>query len=77
MENLQTGFHLDVPSPCCTKAVRKLVLLFQRLKKAAIRVNRALVLSFPAIGGGHETASKVFSFLSLYMWSENFVLTNL
>ena len=27
--------------------------------------------------GGHATASKVFSFLGLYTWNDNFELTNL
>ena len=31
---------------------------------------------FRAIGGGHATASRVFSFLGLYSWNENFELTN-
>ena len=76
VENLRTWFHLDVP----VKAVRrtKLVLHFRWLKKSrAFAMNCASVLGFLAIGGSHVTASKVFSFLGLYMWSENFELTNL
>ena len=37
----------------------------------------ASVLGFRAIGGGHATASKVFSFVGLYTWNDNFELPNL
>ena len=46
-------------------------------KKQGVHDNCRSVLGFRAIGGSHVTASKVFSFLGLYMWSENFELTNL
>ena len=46
-------------------------------KSRAFVVNRASVLGFRAIGGGHVTASKVFSFLGQYTWNDNFELTNL
>ena len=53
-------------------------LAFQMTEKSrAFTINRASVLGFRAIGGGHTTASEVFSFLGLYMWSKNFELTNL
>ena len=40
----------------------------------AFAINRALVLGFRGIGGGHATASKVFSFLGLCTWNDNFEL---
>ena len=40
-------------------------------KSRAFVINRASVLGFQAIGGGHATTSKVFSFLGLYMWNDN------
>ena len=46
-------------------------------KSRAFAINHASVLGFRAIGGGHVTASKVFSFLCLYWWNKNFELTNL
>ena len=46
-------------------------------KSRAFATNRASVLGFRAIGGSHATALKVFSFLGLYKWSENFELVNL
>ena len=46
-------------------------------KSWAFAINRASVLGFRAMGGGHATASKVFSFLGLYTWNDNFELTNL
>ena len=46
-------------------------------KSRVFAINRASVLGFRAIGGGHATASKIFSFLGLYTWGENFELTNL
>ena len=46
-------------------------------KSRAFAINRASVLGFRAIGGGHASASRVFSFLGQYAWSENFELTNL
>ena len=39
-------------------------------------INRASALGFRAIDGGHATASKVFSFLDLYKWNDNFEFTN-
>ena len=68
------------PLGCLTIAVRrtKLILHFRRRKKSrAFAINRASVLGFRAIGGGHATTSKVFSFLGLYTWNDNFELTNL
>ena len=46
-------------------------------KGIAFAINRASVLGFRAIGCGHATASKVFSFLGLYTWNDNFELTKL
>ena len=46
-------------------------------KSRAFAINRASVLGFRVIGGGHATASKVFTFLGLYTWNDNFELTNL
>ena len=43
-------------------------------KSRAFAINRASVLGFRAIGGGHATASKVFSFLGLCTWNDNFEL---
>ena len=43
-------------------------------KSRAFAINRASVLGFRAIGGGHAFASRVFSFLGQYAWSENFEL---
>ena len=45
-------------------------------KNKAFAINRASVLGFRAIGGGHAAASKVFSFLGLSpinknSWAEN------
>ena len=55
----------------CFSARTKLILHFQRQKKARLLryigglINRASVLGFRANGGGHAAASKVFSFLGL------------
>ena len=46
-------------------------------KSRAFVINPVSVLGFRAISGGHGTASKVFSFLGLYTWNDNFELTNL
>ena len=46
-------------------------------KRRGFAINRASVLGFRAIDGGHATASKIFSFVGLYTWNDNFKLTNL
>ena len=46
-------------------------------KRRGFAINRASVLGFRAIDGGQATASKVFSFVGLYTWNDNFELTNL
>ena len=60
--------HLDVSVP-----ERKLSVTE---KSRAFAINRALVLGFQPIGGGHLAAFKVFSFLGLSP-NENLKLTNL
>ena len=62
-----------------TIAVRRTKLLaFPTTEKSrAFAINRASVLGFRAIGGGHATALKVIRFLGLYTWNDNFELTNL
>ena len=44
---------------------------FRRKKRRAFAINRASVLGFRAIGGGHPAASKVFSFLGLSPINKN------
>ena len=46
-------------------------------KRRGFAINRESVLGFRAIDGGHATASKVFSFVGLYTWKNNFEFTNL
>ena len=81
MEILNLWKFINVgPLGCSSEScpLQETYLTFQTTEKIrAFVINLALVLGFQAVGGGHTTASKVFSFLSLYTWSKNFELTNL
>ena len=50
----------------CPSHETNLASVSTKEKSRAFALNRASVLGFRAIGGGHATASKVFSFLGLY-----------
>ena len=74
MENLRTWFHLDVPVAERNLSVALNLFCISDREKQGVRDKSCIVLGFRAIGGGHATASKVFSFLGLYTWDESFEL---
>ena len=67
VENLRTWFHLDVLVAERNLSVALNLFCISEGEKQGVRDKSCIVLDFRAIGGGHATASKVFSFLRLYM----------
>ena len=59
----------------CLSSETNHVLHFRQRKKAGQSRSIVHLSGFRAIGGGHATASRVFSFLGLYSWNKNFELT--
>ena len=66
VEKLRTWFHLDVPVAEQNLSIALNLFCISHGEKQGVRDKSCIVLDFRAIGGGHGTASKVFSFLGLY-----------
>ena len=67
MESLRTWFHLDVPVAERNLSVALNLFCISDGEKQGVPDKSCIVLDFRAICGSHVTASKVFSFLGLYM----------